>query len=469
MAEFQAPVQCLKYAKRQSEGLEDVLIASAGGYVYSYAASSGQRIGTWPALVDTNVDPASTEAPPSEDQTPPEKRRKLSPSSEIQTEGCQVAKNGTNKQSPAWSNIPVVLPSLDGKYVVILTAEDKCLRVLNLGEDGSLQELSSRTMPKRPIALDLTPDGKTILCADKFGDVYSLPLIPGEYVKPIAQAKNLQPAATTLTVHSKRNLSSLEQQKMHAEKTSKNPTPVEEKSALNFEHQLIIGHVSLLTDVISATLPGETAGGRSRNYILTADRDEHIRVSRGIPQAHIIEQQCFGHTSIVSKLCIPSWNPKVLISGGNDGHLILWNWSEGKILQKAPLDESLQEFAVCGIWDILLEQLPGASGPVKIILVALEGSPELLCYTLENDNTLKLQDTTKLSGNVLDLAVNTLSGAIAVSVDGVREPGSTDSWKASPEPPSLDVQQKKQIDDSLYVYGNLRKRKHDEEKKKDEE
>ena len=229
-------------------------------------------------------------------------------------------------------------------------------------------------MAKKPCALDLTPDDQTILCADKFGDLYSLPLVPGEYAKPKNQAKKTKPVATTLTVHSKRNLRSLEQQHLQAEraqKAEKVQEEAEEKTALNFEHQLILGHVSMLTDVLAVALPG-APGSHPRNYILTADRDEHIRVSRGIPQAHVIEQQCLGHTSLISKLCIPSWAPKVLVSGGGDGYLLVWNWTEGQIIQKISLDEAVQaqDVIVRGIWEVSLQQ---SAGPVKAILVGLEG------------------------------------------------------------------------------------------------
>lgn len=222
-------------------------------------------------------------------------------------------------------------------------------------------------MPKRPSALALTPDAQTILCADKFGDAYSLPLVPGEYVKRV-ETKQYQPAATSLTVHTKRNLESLEQQKRQAEKAKS----AEEEPSLNFEHQAILGHVSMLTDLVSVSVPGDSPASRPRSYILTADRDEHIRVSRGVPQAHVIEQYCLGHTAVITKLCVPSWAPEVLISGGGDGYLLVWNWIEGQILQKIALDEVLQtpEIIVRGIWEVSLEQ---PSGPVKAIFVGLEG------------------------------------------------------------------------------------------------
>ena len=213
-------------------------------------------------------------------------------------------------------------------------------------------------MPKRPIALQITPDGQTILCADKFGDVHSLPLIAREYLKNSAETKSEshKPAATPLTVHTKRNLESLEQQRRAAELKS-----TKEKNAANFERQVVIGHVSTLTDLILVSLSG-------RSYIMTADRDEHIRISRGIPQAHVIEQYCLGHTSMITKLCVPSWAPNVLVSGGGDGHLFLWDWLNGQPLQTVPLPDALptNDPIVRGIWDVF-------SDNKKVILVSLEG------------------------------------------------------------------------------------------------
>lgn len=199
-------------------------------------------------------------------------------------------------------------------------------------------------MPKRPCAIVLTPDDSTILCADKFGDVYSLPLV-GQAYEPEAingtdtngtsgtshhkhKRKPFALSATSLTVHTKRNRDALRQQQ-------KINNPKAEKEALNFEHKLLLGHVSLLTDVACVTLASPSH--KPYNYILTSDRDEHIRVSRGIPQAHIIEGYCLGHTEFITKLCVPPVYPHLLISGGGDDYLILWDWPTGRILQQLDL------------------------------------------------------------------------------------------------------------------------------------
>ncbi|QQK39578.1 WD40/YVTN repeat-like-containing domain [Penicillium digitatum] len=489
MAGLQHPFQCLRYVNRQSAGQSDILIATAGRNLYSYHASNGQRLDVWPQPVDANAeDKSSDAAPASESQGPPEKRRKLSSTSEEQTDAKSEStpKDSKREASNSWTNIPL-LTVAHGKYVVIMTSEDKCVRVLNLDAEGKLQQLSARTMPKKLSALTLTPDENNILTGDKFGDVYTFPLIPsGEYVKPQAPAKAYEPSATNLTVHTKRNLESLEQQMRQAALSKTNQA---ERVVLNFEHQVIIGHVSLLTELISVTRPADLTVGK-RNYILTADRDEHIRVSRGVPQAHVIEQFCFGHTSFVSSLCVPSFEPKVLVSGGGDNYLLVWDWLENQILHKVQLPGAEGETTVRGIWDVSLKPTADNADPVKAIFVALEGSAQLLCYTLKSDNSITHQDTLQLSGNVLALIGLDSRGSILVAVDTLRESDSISAWRSSSQPPleafrfssgkwapvedsmvaninsegtsslstTIEEKQQKELNDSMYNLGNLRKR-----------
>jgi len=205
-------------------------------------------------------------------------------------------------------------------------------------------------MPKRPCSITFTTDNSTILCADKFGDVYSLPLMGKTYEISAGKAKGndgnsneengeapkpFVPSATSLTVHTKRNRDALRQQQSLIKKKAKQTT-------LNFEHQLLLGHVSLLTEVACASL--KSSSGNNRDYILTSDRDEHIRVSRGIPQAHIIEGYCLGHTQFVSKLCLVPSETRLLISGGGDNYLLLWDWPSYSAKQKIDLKGPVEAF-----------------------------------------------------------------------------------------------------------------------------
>ncbi|KAE8376704.1 guanine-N(7)--methyltransferase non-catalytic subunit trm82, partial [Aspergillus bertholletiae] len=490
-ANFQPPFQCIQYLEKWGAEPQRLLIASSGGKIYTYSAETGQRLSSWPQDVDAcnaNNSKATDAETGSEDQAPPEKKRKVSPSEEGATETSK-----SPVKAPSWSSIPILVAHPSGDYVIALTGEDKCIRVLYLKDDGTFEQLSERCMPKRPCSIALTDDGSTVLCGDKFGDVYSMPLLPSKepYVAPKLPNRPKVPAATPLTVHSKRNLESLEQQLRYGQKT-----PPEEKTSLNFEHQLLLGHVSLLTDVAFVTVPQDGNSGQKRSYILTGDRDEHIRVSR-YPQAHIIEGYCLGHTAFLTKLCIPPSAPDTLISGGGDGYLLVWKWTEGRILQKVPLVEQESETTQVTVRGIWTTSINGSD----IVLVALDGSSQLQCFVLGSDGTLNPQNPIELSGNVIDVAVIEKDSTIVVSVDCIREKGSTHEWRASPTSPSnliesfcmkpgtenvewepvtgslvsninlggsygipadSDTKQKKELNDLVYSLSNLRK-KHGED------
>ena len=51
------------------------------------------------------------------------------------------------------------------------------------------------------------------------------------------------------------------------------------------DETLLLGHVSLLTTLLLS---------KDDKYVITADRDEHIRVS-WYPEAYTIEGYCLGH------------------------------------------------------------------------------------------------------------------------------------------------------------------------------
>lgn len=229
-------------------------------------------------------------------------------------------------------------------------------------------------MAKRPCAIALTASDSLIIIADKFGDVYSIPLQEPEVTETEApnapepateEPKKFVSSANDKTVHSVRNRKALENQLkqnlVKTEKTESNPGQV-----------LLLGHVSMLTDIALVERNG-------RNYIVTADRDEHIRVSRGIPQAHIIENYCLGHTDFVSKLCFPSSAPDILVSGGGDDDLFTWKWQTGELLGKTdligPLNEVLGTTAGGEKTTVVVSGIKhvAAGGDAGTIVVACEG------------------------------------------------------------------------------------------------
>lgn len=232
-------------------------------------------------------------------------------------------------------------------------------------------------MPKKPCAVRLAENDSVILIGDKFGDVFSLPLFPtSEPVQPPkkkAEPKQFQPAATALTVHTKRNLLALDQQLRYGKpKAQEKPEPT-------FRKTLLLGHVSMLTDVALVSLP---QGSASHDYILTSDRDEHIRISRGPPQTHIIEGYCLGHTSFITKLSVPQWDLKTLISAGGDSFILVWDWLERRVRQRVALgyvseseeQEGVSQTTVSGIWTVPFGDRADLHGKGQgVVLVALEG------------------------------------------------------------------------------------------------
>lgn len=226
-------------------------------------------------------------------------------------------------------------------------------------------------MPKRPCAISLSFDDSTIFSADKAGDVYSLSFHPsenGEIRIASRPKRSYQPAANAQVVHSKRNLISLQQQIRHQQEREKRG--VELTGSVPMKPDALLGHISILTDLAVGVVPSTSSTDKSHLCILTADRDEQIRVSRGPPQTHIIEAYCLGHESFVTKLCILASAPHLLISGGGDDYLLVWDWRIGQLLHKIQIapDGEQSKTIVRGIWELRVN-----SSSSVAILVALEG------------------------------------------------------------------------------------------------
>ncbi|XP_026232404.1 tRNA (guanine-N(7)-)-methyltransferase non-catalytic subunit wdr4 [Anabas testudineus] len=95
------------------------------------------------------------------------------------------------------------------------------------------------------------------------------------------------------------------------------------------EGELRMGHLSML---LAITMSPDD------RYIITADRDEKIRVSH-LRCPYNIQSFCLGHEEFVSALLIPSACPRCLLSGSGDGTVKLWEYESGRRLQSWDLKE----------------------------------------------------------------------------------------------------------------------------------
>ncbi|KAF4976351.1 hypothetical protein FZEAL_6971 [Fusarium zealandicum] len=453
----------------------NVLFAARGGKLHSFSLDDGTHLSTWKHPDVDKVDAAvnaisagvSSEKPVSEEpeadaDEPPAKRQKVEePKNETTEAGEDDAKDGKqdeDNQSAAQKkggkksknkqvqrskehNIsrvpdrPVIThltSTLDGSHIVAVTGHDKVIWVFENDGKGSLAQLSKRTMPKRPSDVVIGPDSQ-IICADKFGDVYALPLL----FDPASQSATIEPApaapakpaykpsANATTVHSKRNLRALNNQQRHMELATRTKTEAEAKAEGRFELTLLLGHVSMLTSLAI----GESEG---RRYILTGDRDEHIRVTRYIPQSYVIEGFCFGHKDFVSSMVIPAPRGDVLVSGGGDEDLLVWDWKANKLLSRKSILSLVQEIlpdltkvAVSGLHTLIY---PHEGSDLVYILAICEDISAIFSWQLTEDDTLNHPAVIQLPGKPLDLAFKPADGDEPPKVIAALDP--SDATKA---------------------------------------
>ncbi|KAL3231616.1 tRNA (guanine-N(7)-)-methyltransferase non-catalytic subunit TRM82 [Nakaseomyces bracarensis] len=183
----------------------------------------------------------------------------------------------------------------DESRLVACVDSDKSLAIFDINRDtesGFIQLVQRQKFPKRPNALAFADNDTSIIVADKFGDVYKIPLNNKSEVTETKEDQGLEP---------------------------------------------ILGHVSMLTDVVVVADPA------GKNYVITADRDEHIKVSH-YPQTYIVDKWLFGHGEFVSSITVPKWDQKLLISAGGDEDVFLWDWVSGELLSKFTYTDHIKPY-----------------------------------------------------------------------------------------------------------------------------
>lgn len=115
---------------------------------------------------------------------------------------------------------------------------------------------------------------------------------------------------------------------------------------------LVLGHASIITCFLLS---------HDGRYIITADRDEHIRVS-SYPNGYNVERYCLGHQlcvaipthiyfpfmccrrRFISAICVPAFEPLSLVSGGGDPSMNVWDWITGTLKCHLPVADAVKPF-----------------------------------------------------------------------------------------------------------------------------
>ncbi|OAA43220.1 tRNA methyltransferase [Metarhizium rileyi] len=456
-------VTVIPYSRVQAIG--DVLFATRGGRIHSFNLSDHKHISSWQhpdvgkqsGADDSQAGPkneteapvGAENAPETEESEPPAKRQRVAEGDLNSSAGDATAtteKNGQHKgkkgkgQGKDENNgdksrmgrvvdrplITLMTCTEDGRHLIAVSGHDKSVWVFEHDGKGQLSKLSQRGMPKRPSAIAIGP-GSQIIVADKFGDVYSIPLImtplsPSSLALRAAltaKPSATEPAANTFTVHSKRNLAALEHQRkqLELEKAKGGGAKTE---GPDFELSLLLGHVSMLTSLAVTEIQGRT-------YIVTADRDEHIRVSRYMPQAHVIEGFCLGHKDFISDMTTPLRREDILISGGGDEELFIWDWRAGRILHKTNLLALAREIApqttrvaVSALTSLVYPE----DGGLTYVLAICEGIRAIFTWQLTAESDLKNPGIIQLPCNPLHMAIAPASSGSVPKLIVAMDPGS---------------------------------------------
>ncbi|XP_012277183.1 tRNA (guanine-N(7)-)-methyltransferase non-catalytic subunit WDR4 isoform X1 [Orussus abietinus] len=96
---------------------------------------------------------------------------------------------------------------------------------------------------------------------------------------------------------------------------------------------LLLGHLSMLLDILIT---------EDKKFIITADRDEKIRVSM-YPNCYNIFSYCLGHTKFITNISELPHNKNILVSSGGDGCIIFWNYRLGKEILCVPFSDKLEK------------------------------------------------------------------------------------------------------------------------------
>lgn len=405
------------------------LFASVKNNLLVYRTSDGALIGTWTDDVDL--------------QSVQEKKFKAKREAEEKKRQEENSEEPATKKAKKEPKVPVPGPgaptiynylrsltlSRDGKYIIGTTDSDKAAVIFKIDytKDNCIELVKRQVFPKRPCAVLTTMDDKSIILADKFGDVYEIGI---DAEQPIPE-KDLVP---------------------------------------------ILGHVSMLSDVLVAEHNGQ-------QYVLTGDRDEHIKVSH-YPLTYVVKHWLFGHREFVSCLHLASFNNDILISGGGDDYLLLWDWWARKQLARVELRELVEQHLTDAHFPperffqedsqkeiCITKVLTLSKNGNNLIFVLCENTNCILTFVVNEDNSVSFKQKLVSESPIVDITLvdeklfavvdveseDKLLETYQINDDCVLEKQSSEISKAIASANTCEVANREQVY-PLYHIHSLRKR-----------
>lgn len=304
--------------------------------------------------------------------------------------------NGNDLNERTIPDIISVTYNSKAKRIALVTLT-KIVQVWQLKEiDSNKLELSliwSRIAIKKGNCLSFSKDGSRLLLADKFGDVFGFcidddikmnknwivveenKIDKDDKEEPVKEPKNVQKAlAATSRLTSKASY-----------------------------YPIILGHISMLFNVLISPCG---------KYVLTSERDEKIRVSL-YPNSYEIGGFLLGHQQYVATLCfIEDKKKNLLLSGGGDEYIILWDWKKYELISKFNIKDMIKEkyesnndnnndFAIREILFINQED----AGTYKIALT-IEGYSDVIIGSINSiTKEFKIISETDVNGDPISISV----------------------------------------------------------------
>lgn len=151
------------------------------------------------------------------------------------------------------------------------------------------------------------------------------------------------------------------------------------------------------------------------SLLISCDRDEKIRLTR-YPKSHLIYGFCLGHKSFVSRICIPEFNHQVLVSGGGDDELFLWDILRCKLLHQLDFFSLIRKKTTETETEVAIRVIESMK-IAKNILVSNEKSRMLFLFSITPKSTLQYIDVIQIQGYIMSVSVSSDDSIWVESID----------------------------------------------------